>query len=113
VKQSFAIICVLSSCVWFGACAEGQTNGPPGPDAASSVDARVGGFIDADLTLPDARVFPDANTSFPDANNSFPDAATGGTCTMTSQCPSGQCCDTLASQMCVAGLDFMGLCLPL
>ncbi|HUH04390.1 MAG TPA: hypothetical protein VML75_20485 [Kofleriaceae bacterium] len=113
MKKSFAIVCVLVSCLWIGACAEGQTNGPPGPDAAAGPDAA--GFIDADPFVPDARVFPDANTSFPDANNSIPDGNSSTGCTSSAECGADMCCDTIFSvpPACVLGVEFPGFgCIP-
>lgn len=114
MKKSFAIVCVLVSCLWIGACAEGQMQGPPGPDAATAPDGNGGMFPDANPFIPDARVFPDANTSFPDANTTFPDSGnTGGTCTQDSDCGAPpNCCDLLLTMTCGTIDPMFPICLP-
>ncbi len=92
---SFISVAIVSVLTIVG-CAQGTSDG------LNTVDARVGGgFIDANLTLPDARGFPDAMVSFPDApvvqpadaNISTPvDAASGQLCATSSDCPSSTPC---------------------
>lgn len=89
VKQLFAILGIVVFVSM--ACAEGEEAGPAGPDAAANAaDAPPGGFPDANMSLPDARIMADAR-QFPDAAP-LPDAGGMGVCTTDADCGAGGCC---------------------
>ncbi|MCE9579947.1 MAG: hypothetical protein K8W52_42915 [Deltaproteobacteria bacterium] len=107
---SFFSVAIVSVLTIVG-CAQGTADG--------LVDARPNnpGFIDANLSFPDSRTFPDSMVSTPDAFvpptadaniPSTPDAASGQLCATSADCPSATpCCIIL---FCNADPGIPGIC---